>query len=157
MLIRILDKLADETMANHDNVDFGGCCVVAAHVGHHLSRNNVPVKIRVLNTNDPIDIDKARKEHSPKDKWDWENAGLDFHHVVCEFRHNNRRYVYDTTDGVRLLKELKKQTYPVLCTGALTVKEARKLADTDDWNCAFDRRQIPHIRRRIANHLKRLS
>lgn len=149
-LIHTLNKIAARTMKHHPEVDYGGCCVVAAHMGKVLQSNNVSVRIRVLNSGDRIDIDKARRAHAPKSKRGWERAGLDFYHVVTEFRHNGESYIYDSTAGVRPFAEVRASLFPVMCDGALTVKEAKMLADTDDWNDCFDRSEIPHIRRRIT-------
>jgi hypothetical protein len=155
-LINTLNNLAAATIKRHPHVDHGGCCVVAAHVGKRLQEKNIPVRIRVLNNpwmgNAP-DLDEAREQISNSlDKWEWEQSDVDFYHVIVEFEYDGKKYAYDSTDGVREIDEVHHED-GVLLDGAMTVEEARALADVDDWNPMFNRDQVSTVRRRITRML----
>lgn len=155
-LFDTLNRLAAATIKRHPDVDHGGCCVVAAHVGQRLQEKNIPVRIRVLNDpwmgNAP-DIDEARSNmDNSLDKWEWEHSDIDFYHMIVEFEVDGKKYAYDSTDGVREFDDVNLED-GILLDGAMTVEEARALADVDDWNPMFHRSEIPTIRRRITKML----
>lgn len=129
MLRRRLKDLSSELIGNHPTADCGGCCVVAAHVARYLSQH-VPTKIVVGNYR-RADLDKIRPNTNPLNKDEWEENGIDFDHVLVEFKEGNRWYTFDSTYGVK-----QRNTYWsvysnwIKVKGTLTIKEATALANS---------------------------
>ena len=148
-LIHKLNELAEELIGNHPAVDHGGCCVVAAQMAKHLSRH-VPVNIIALHCpweeDGNRDLNEIRPNINPLSMDDWYENGIDFHHILIEFKHGNRWFVFDATSGVEPRKGVERRRHD----GSFTLEEATALANEDDWNPEFDRDEIPVVRRRVT-------
>lgn len=131
----------------------GGCAVFAAIVAPYLNEL-IPTKIKVLNDDTSISLGYAREVGlKTKDASGWYKNGVEFYHVVLEFKIDGVKYYYDS-DGVY------KQVHPYVLThprvrmykGALTVDEVKSIARTSTgWNKTFPRDTIPRLRK-IAKH-----
>lgn len=156
MLRERLKELSSKLIDNHPFVDYGGCCVVAAHVAKHLSKH-VPVRVVVGNYDD-ADLDEIRPNINPLDMREWEANGVGFEHVLVEFKENGRWYTFDSTHGVKRRAEFwGSYCFCEKAEGCLTIKEATALASSGyGWNSTFDRHEIPTIRRRIGRFFGRL-
>lgn len=155
MLRKMLNQLSEIIITNHPTVDYGGCCVVAAHVAKYLSKI-VPTQI-VLSDDNAVNLTKVRKlvnNSLKKAKWD---RHIGFAHVLVEFKYKNRWYAFDATNGVVKRSSFwKDRVFYEKAKGHLTIEEASSFANTDrGWNHMFDRDEIPELRRSITKFFKR--
>ena len=155
-LIEKLSKLAERTYKKHPKVDYGGCCVVAAHVAKYLS-NRFETRIVSLQSSwgfdGAKDLDWLRENIDPLNPHDWEDNGVDFHHVFVEFKYRGKWWAYDSTEGPLPRRQFMKRTSGIRNKGYFTIQEATILADTPFWNPSFKRKKIPVIRQRIGRAL----
>lgn len=157
MLYDKLNDLASDLVANHPNVDYGGCCVVAAHVAKYLTQY---IDTRIVIGQDYSDIknlNHIRQNINTLNKREWEDNNIDFAHVLVEFKCNGQWFVFDSTYGVMEKKEHWNKSRWKRNKGEITVEEATSLANTPTWNSEFDRDEIPEVRRLIDNFFENLG
>lgn len=157
MLHDKLDDLASDILQNHPNIDFGGCCVFAAHVAKYLVQH---VTIRIVIGQDYSSIrnlNRIREKINPLEKTEWEDHDIDFAHVLVEFKQKGKWFAYDATNGVMGKKEHWEESRWRRNKGEITIEEATSLANTPTWNSDFDRDEIPEVRRRIDNFFRSMS
>lgn len=158
-IISKLDDLAWKAGMNVPALNSGGCAVFAHEVAKRLADMGIPVTGVVAmadyylprNTADWPSIDTARKAITDvSDGLQWNDNGVDFHHVGIEFTLDGQEYHFDSS-GVSPAKQwMNRQDWKVL-PGRLTVAELNELVKNPwNWNPAFDRdRGIPQIRRLV--------
>lgn len=159
-LIATLNNLAKQTIAQHPNVDKGGCCVVAAHIAQRLKALGVEAWVVTGSTwwTGSKNIDEIRNDvqyNNSKD--DWESNGIDFAHVLVEFKWRGRYYAYDSTHGAVIAPHYWNNICWIRNIGSFSVEEAHSFAQDDGWNITFDRDQIPAIVNKIDQHLTQLT
>jgi len=146
-LIKFLNNLGDAVDEKIDNVNFGGCCVFAAIVAARLA-TICPTRIVVACPHDywddDVTIEKARHYVQSNSPTEWNDAGVEFGHVIVEFDYECRTWHYDSAGVTRKLSRTNTFDFPIV-DGFLSIKEACELASYPDWNNRFDRSQIPEM------------
>ena len=148
-----LQRMASVTLKKHPLVDYGGCCVVAAHFAKRLSDKGVSVSVRAVNgwTNKRPDLNEKRSLlENPLMKSNWETVGVDFFHVLCEFELGGKRYWYDSSSGIH-------EEHAGVLPGSFTIEEASSFAKENTWNTMFNRSEIPNIKRRITRTINSID
>jgi hypothetical protein len=104
-------------------------------------------KLKSLNNLRPIDSTNF---------WNWRNKAdgknlPSLCHIVIDMEYEGRRWIVDSTGAHPMTKQAKEfGGYPIL-RGALTLEELEAfVADKKVWNDDFPRRQIPKIKKDIA-------
>ena len=148
--IKDLQTLARTINQNIVNVNNGGCCVFAALVSERL-KDFYDVNVNVYGYNIGVSIDDARSTIKKQTLSEWNNKGVNFGHVVVEYKDKRGiKREYDSTgnhkaDGSICYEYNKTE-------GHLTLKETKILASRKaGWNKSFDRKQIPTMKRIINN------
>jgi hypothetical protein len=162
-LIKTLTALGKELDREIHNINYGGCCVVAAHVAYQLKyRLGIDAVVRTGHSwqDDNLEsVDEARnrvEDPSNASAVDWNEAGIGFGHVLVEFSHKNQLRHFDTY-GVFLANGETQQGY-TLHPGKMTVEEALAIASRPEgWNDMFNRKHIPAILNIITKYMKRLA
>lgn len=145
----IMDKLNELAinLRSIDNVNFGGCCVVAAYAALALQRLGFAPRIRVgdgWRSSYTAIEDIRANNRTPETIHDWHINDVYFGHVIVEFDHGNT-YHFDAS-GVKPASNNDPTFDYELYKGYLTVDEAKVLADSGDcWNKMFDRNNIPKL------------
>lgn len=161
-IIKRLNSLAKDIRKAHPHVDSGGCCVVASHLAEHLPESLKP-KVLVLTSYGTLrDIDEVLEiikddGADPIDINSWDNRGINFNHVVVEFRIGRKHYCFDSTNGLLPSKRYFKVEKYSRHEGTLPVDIAIGLAGEAQWNCAFDRAGIPDIKHKIDKSMSKIN
>lgn len=149
-LVTTLPLLATN-LESFDDINYGGCGVVAAHVGKRL-QHIVPTQIAVYNSK-KIDADKIRAQiKNPRSSKEWCDNGMEFGHLLVLFEYKGKQYLFDT-DGVQKFTNTLRygETYVMHLSGLISVDEAAAwAANPYGWNWQFNRNHIPAIKQRIA-------
>lgn len=147
--------MAKELNSVHD-VNYGGCCVVAAAVAEKL-QYVVPTRVRVasfLGAGDRNVSTAANNVGDIGNGWEWHQNGIFFSHVIVEFDHLGRTYHMDST-GVKQAKNVDPSFGYELYDGHLPIHAAKALADEpSNWNNRFDRDHIPFIKNIVREHMQ---
>jgi hypothetical protein len=149
-------ELADKLLVLNDRmykvtpyIAEGGCAVFASIIAPYLNEL-LPVKVKVLNDDTTISLGFAREIGlQTRDATGWYKNGVEFYHVVLEFKINGVKYYYDS-DGVYEWKHPYVGTHPnvKMYKGELTVDEVKSIARTSiGWNKTFPRESIPRLRK----------
>ena len=143
-----LQLLAEKINKEIKNVNNGGCCVFASLVSERL-KDHYDVKINVYGNDSYKSIDEVRPAIKKNTLSEWNNKGIYFAHVVTEFKFKNG--VKKEFDSTGIYKPNGSIAYCYDRTkGNLTLKETKALASKRaGWNNAFDRTQIPTMRKII--------
>jgi hypothetical protein len=155
-LTTFLDKLGDKINNNIEDVNYGGCCIVAYHVCTSLRAMGVKARVVVYDPGRPA-MNTVRQElmkygESNRSTKDWQRRGMGFWHVLVEFQYRGDRYLYDS-DGCVSRAESR---YRKGLRGTLALVEAQGLISSPHgWNSDFDRRQIPKLEKTIQKHFEK--
>lgn len=159
-LIAILDDLGWAISSKFDNVNCGGCGVVATFVAQCLEWCNITPRIKVKGLgNNHIDYHRAHLV-VPRDEAtvvDWNEAGLSVYHIVVEFDYNGTVYHFDSNGVVEWCGD-NHDDFIQTTDGSLTIEEALTMISTPSgWNTQFNRDQIPAMMEVVARHLSSLQ
>lgn len=153
-----LRELAAKLDNNLKMPNHGGCCVIAAEIAKHL-QHIYPTKIRVSTDYDEL-LDNnvstvAERVYNAADGDEWNDNGIFFGHVVVQFKYKGRNYHIDTSGVTRATSYDPTFCYP-LYPGDMPLAAACLLAEQDHgvWNTTFNRRQIPKLRKIVADFFK---
>lgn len=166
-----LVKLGEKLEGKFKNINWGGCCVVAALVGKELGKLGLEYKIRVAtstiskNTLDELvpmlEIYKEPLERLTQ----YEKNGVNFWHVFLEVTDSKEHFFWDTGNcGNNTSKfssgreDLADGEFSGVLPGNLPLSEARDFAqEPEAWNKTFNRKQIPKMKKMIKEHFKELA
>ena len=140
--LRSIDR--DFDMINH-----GGCAVIAAALAKELDGHLEDMRITTLGHSGVHDIDEVRPEIYTNNPDAWYDNGIGFKHVWIEGTIQSRHVCIDST-GVHE-PDFFYDVWGIPATGSFTLEEIQELADCDDWNPAFNRGQIPRLRKRVRS------
>lgn len=157
----ILKELGKEANEKFPTLNMGGCCVFAAEVARRLQKRGVE-QVEVIasavnpSTATPLDMirtDLLNNNKSPLERYNWDAMGASFMHVAVRFCLNGKWYTYDS-DILRCSRTSFGRPSYEARRGAHTVDEAIAFAnDESGWNSTFNRKQIPAVKRLIAQYL----
>lgn len=151
------------------NLNYGGCCVVAAVVAEALERLGVPVEVvstAYSENNVPANARAVLREagHEPTSmgNYAWDGAGLYRSHLGVRFKLYGVLHTWDSQALWRTGRAFGGSNdcgeprdacdYPF--GKGLTVQEAQVLADDPlGWNSSFNRVHIPLVRRIVLGGL----
>lgn len=145
-----IKKVCDDIKKNDKfyRINSGGCCVFASLLGDVIRKiyDDVPVRFAVYSFDTANkDINKIRFNVNDNSVREWEQCGLDFYHVLMEFKYKNRWYLCDALDGIDTYAPKSYRNSGKRYKGSLTLTEVKELAADTRWNPAFDRRLIPQL------------
>lgn len=163
-LINQLNTLADKLRTEVDDINRGGCCVLATLMYEKLK----PIfgrKLRIeLWLTGCVDNDEELREslrewktntHSHNNDNLNHQTGVGCNHAYVVFKYNNTKYYFDTDLGAVPYNEVRKVVlyqeygwdgFP----SSVPYKIAKKMADTPiGWNWVFDRSNIAKLRETI--------
>lgn len=154
-LCKLLENMGTDIEVRFDNVNFGGCCVVAVAIAEHLRKiTRVKIRVAVPSWGDSDSVSFVRNHNKPTNYKDWNSGGLYFDHIFVEFDWEGQKYFVDS-EGVYPVdkKPIREGIKAAACIGTsklakgfLKFKEAKALAaDANAWNKRFNRGQIPKI------------
>ena len=154
-IIRCLNQLGKEVNSEFENINYGGCAIFASLVGKRLEELGVGVSGITTGScpwQPKISVDQARaKITHPGRKMQWIANGINFFHVGLCFKHNGKKYHYDSNGAHRPEKTLGGA---VIFDGVLFLSEVIAIArEHAGWNKSFNRRSVPAIRRLVYDHL----
>lgn len=150
-LIEKLKAVSYKANSQVDNINNGGCAVMAALVGKELEKLGVEVEGIAPWSNPSKARVNSGKSHKAHPMW-WECNGVCFEHVALRFKFEGKMYTYDTD---KLHKGRSRfGSYLQYSAGCkfgegFNTKELKKLARCDDgyWNVAFNRKDIAKLRK----------
>lgn len=156
-LIKKLKDISKEANACVEDINHGGCCVMAHLIAKEMRRLGVEAE-GVASSGNPLEI---RKIHSKTgDGHWWESNGVDFEHVAVRFKYKGKIYTYDT-DILRKssnLFGLWEYTADGEFGSGLRVSELKKIASTRKfWNTSFNRKDIPVLKKIVEKHFKQIK
>lgn len=156
-----LRRLGAAVNKRFPNVNYGGCGVYAAAVARALEKHGVKVEVCVPEDSDPLVVVRANlaNNRNPSAR-DWWGAGLCGAHLGVRYRNGTRWYTHDTEaiwpgrDVFGKSAGSEGPRYRAAPEG-LTPDEAWGMASTaEGWNIAFSRRDVPKVRRMVAEALR---
>lgn len=157
-----------DIMRRHGGPDlnYGGCAVVATLAGQVLTNLGVEVKLRPMTSWSAYDLRSVRaalrsQGHKPDAATvhDWDEAGSDFGHVVCEAQLSDGQCViFDSSNayvnsgwmrGGTMWSGVNCYDYRLAFGGGMTVAEGYSVSrHPQGWNPCFDREK--HIPKLVA-------
>lgn len=167
---RKLHKLSAALQAHgmHD-INCGGCGVMAGIVGEILELLGVPVEV-VTSSDYGCSPAEARQrlywntEAENDGRWDnsaWDSEGVSRLHLAVRFMLGSDLYTWDSDGLIKSDKYFGRRDlmwrphvadYPF--GEGMTVAECAHISSfPEDWNCTFNRRQIPKMRELAYQHL----
>lgn len=153
-LITTLREMAKQIDRRIPDVNYGGCCVVAAEIADKL-QHIVPTRIRVAGYfgANGCNVDVAhQKVGNSANGYDWHENGIYFGHVIVEFDYRGRTYHLDSS-GVHKAGRCEPSFGYELYDGNLPLEAAKALADEwSNWNSRFNRKYIPLIKSIVWMH-----
>lgn len=130
-----------------ESINSGGCCVVAALVANELQHFT---KVRISS--------KAYEGRGKRIANNLIENGQGLNHVVCEFKYNNRWYVFDVDDYECKFATHEDYNDDRWTKDSLTIEKAMLAVESRaGWNFCFDRDQIPDIKEEIVNFFSHLE
>lgn len=141
---KCLAAIAEEVSDNIHSINSGGCAVYAVELAKRLKRLKIKdMKIRVYSYR------RDDNRRLPKLRVPWGMNGVFFCHVRME---------WDAEGDVPARKSKVWNTFYQKHPGDISVTAMNKLAAVkSNWNCWFDRRQIPQMRRIMDKHFAALK
>jgi len=149
----VLNVLGTEVSKKIDYINSGGCCVFAACIGEELKLRGIETSIIVAASwGIEANINQAREKVAvPNRKQEWNNAGINFHHVGVEYIIDHDSFHYDSNGSHHADGMLGDW---MLYDGRMSVEDAAGLANEEEgWNTCFNRGDIPTLRRFIRTFL----
>lgn len=144
-ILKKLKKISAVANAHVNNINFGGCAVVASLVGKELEERGIPVE-GIVPYGRPAKARNNLKAPHKEDAWKWEENGINFNHVAVRFKLNGKVYTYDTDSlnrGSMKFGENLRYKSQFKFGGGFKVRELQKIAGTADfWNKDFNRKDI---------------
>lgn len=157
----VLDKLKAVQLAvraNINNVNAGGCCVLAAAVGEELEALGIETQVIVDDLGGVANsIEQARESvQNNLDPQEWEKNGVLFNHVGLRFKLGEDWHTFDA-DAIWKDKNKFGTALDVAwaARGWFTVQEAEAFSKVpSQWNPWFNRRQIPLLKTLVKQAFK---
>lgn len=157
-LIQQLNDLAVELRSNVQNINSGGCCVVAVNMYKKL-KPLLGRKIRIefiltgyVESTDHVkdglrEWKNITRNHNNGNLHSW--LGMSCDHAYVVFNYNGDKYYFDTDVGAIPYREGRKMIYREYGDGVFTrmsFRVAEQMAATRiGWNIRFNRKQIPTL------------
>ena len=150
-IIANLNRLGKVVQEKYPNINHGGCCVFAALVATELVNQGIKVAGIVASYSSrkcerTIEQIKADLKKNTLDEWEYNY--VTFSHVGLELTINGKKRHYDT-NGVTCVK--RTLNYMPLYNGRLTHTDLISLSRRKGWNPAFNRREIPELRKLVKS------
>jgi hypothetical protein len=168
LVLSRMNNLACAITNQVDCPNYGGCAVIAAHVGMYLEQAGL-LKDIVTQYNKGGEYGKSPKyvrevlkaENARTDDCsNWDMNGLSRSHLAVRFEFCGLLYTWDsdgTRQGGNRFGDKREYRAPPVGEG-LFVDECIALAnDEAQWNSRFNREQIPKIEKIIREHLSSLK
>jgi len=159
-LIKLLSDVAKRVNEKIPGINSGGCCVFAAEVYPYLKGLGLKPKIRVADRFivKECTIEKVRRKVNDRGNIDdWNDNGLWFGHVVCEFEYKGKSYFFDSKKVYVKKEECEGVLKFNLYKGNLTYNEGVMLASSSrGWNRSFDRKQIQKMRDTLEKQFRKV-
>lgn len=151
-LLRRLVNLRATIDASVENINYGGCGVIAAAVGKALIALDVPCDVLTPWRPAAEVRGNVKKTGSARD---WSSNGLSRSHLVIRFRIDGETMTWDTACGIKGPHDVGNyKTGGAEFGDGLTIRECTAMcARQAGWNPDFDRRQIPMVRAAVAHHV----
>ena len=147
MLLNQLDQAAAVLSTTVENIEAGGCCVIASIVGNQIKDKVDNIRALVLSTTAvTLDHAKERADDDTNVSHLQDHGGLWISHVVIEFEVDGVTTYFDTNTGVcsGIDTILTHYDWGMDVIGEISLDEAECWADTPEaWNNKFDRDDIP--------------
>jgi hypothetical protein len=140
-----------EAVSDIRNINSGGCGVFAAMVAKRLNRLGIPAVVRVGAHDADTSNDRLKRALTYPDSISKEylsNEGVEFYHLIVEFKHGGETYHLDSNQFHKATPITNN--YGVrLYDGHLTPLQALQIARSKYWNYQFNRKQIPNMIRKL--------
>lgn len=151
-LERRFDNLQAAIAEHIENINYGGCGVVAGFAGRVLEALDVPVD--VLTPYRPASDVRPQVE-KPGSARNWSQNGLERSHLVVRFRMDGVSTTWDAVLGLGGGRQVGGWASGDAEFGdGLTVTECVAMSSRQaGWNPDFDRKQIPKLRALVDYHL----
>jgi hypothetical protein len=145
LVINRVNQLCSDVDNSISYLNWGGCAVFAAFMGQCLEAYG-DVKIAIGSMNDVDSLDDVRENLEANVLQCWNDAGVDFTHVIVEFSYNGVKYHIDSSGAhpPDIQTHVGQWSIP---KGRLSVSEITALAADGGWNKRFDRVQIPKMKK----------
>lgn len=158
-LLRRLRRLSKAVTVQIEDVNFGGCGVLAGMVGTQLLRLGVMVEV-VTPCDYFVPAAEARGSVSdPSDPRGWDDNGLSRSHLAVRFRSSRRTYTWDSDGtrpgGARFGGGVGYATDARFGNGLSVLECVRMSSRQAGWNRDFDRKQIPLLWHLVQQYLAR--
>ena len=151
---KTLKNILEEFDTTFSRINWGGCGIMASILAYHLK--DVVDDLRIVSVGGHADcIDEARKYVRGDDVDAWDEVGVSNVHVWVEFKWRFRWYAIDA-EGLRSRREMYRNwgTPP---KGSLRLNEIRRMCAGGGWNWAFDRDQVPKMKKLASKRFKLLK
>lgn len=153
------NDFAEAFMADHPDINYGGCGVFAANLGAALKEAGYDAKCVVFsNYFDPISaakVDLGAMQQS-MEHWDlmedWYDQGISFYHVMLEVAGNGEHFLADAEGTYPA--DTPNYRHAARLGGTLSVETMAVLAEDNDWNTTFNREEIPTVRSKLRQFVE---
>lgn len=162
-----LDDLATDLRTHFNDINYGGCAVVAVMMYEKLKpilgrKVHIEYLMSGLGATDDVKDSIKRNIHVWKENSKvltnvtlYNAVGAYCCHAYIVFTYEGERFMFDTDYGVVTLQQAKRwlrldYTHDVSVRMAFPIVK-RMAESVEGWNSRFDRRQIEPMRRRIES------
>lgn len=155
-LLSALDLLGIRANNRFPYLNNGGCCVYAANVGKELRKFGIDVEGVVSSKRAGLKSAESISNVRPKLKEftlrEWEEQGICFSHIGIEFKYKGKLWYHDS-NGTQESSDIVGD-YPIYIGRLRLVEMALLSIVAEGWNEAFNRREIPKLKKLIESVLK---
>lgn len=159
-VLRLIKTIGKDIESRYKDVNFGGCGVVALHLGRGLESIGVPCEVVVMSREEVYtDEVLSYKQENGRTCFEGMGAefGFDYNHILIKFKSRGRTYFADSEGVYSSFSEAVEafgadQRYEVYGVGLDDLEQEVKVKG--NWNTRFQRKQIPGIRATIAKHFR---
>lgn len=152
-LLKTLRNISKEANQNVENINLGGCAVMASIIAKELLKCGVQAE-GVCFGQAPSQVRKFLVKGKIYAR-DWEDNGVCFHHVAVRFKYAGRVFTYDTDRLHRQGNIFGESLTPIKYKfgHGMSLKELEKVSkEKHFWNREFNRDNIPRLRNIVKKH-----
>lgn len=164
-ILRLIKTIGKDIESRYEDVNWGGCGVVALHLGRQLEGLGIDCEVVVMSREEVStgDVLQYKEENGSASFQGMEDEFcFDYNHILIKFKHRGRTYLADS-EGVYSSFEQAVRTFTRDCdeevrypVHGISLNDLEKeVKDGDNWNTTFNRKQIPGITATIAKHFRK--
>lgn len=159
-VLRLIKTIGKDIESRYEDVNWGGCGVVALHLGRQLEGLGIDCEVVVM-SREEVSTDDVLQYKEENGSASFQGMAdefcFDYNHILIKFKSRGRTYLADSEGVYPSFSEAVEafgadQRYEVYGVGLDDLEQEVKVKG--NWNTRFQRKQIPGIRATIAKHFR---